>query len=472
MIPSRIPFNTLDFSLIRVRIQDLMISFSQWEERIMKTVFSVLIVSILLGYLFPEFVIAQKNPNIGYLKEMPYPPSILSDIKGPDEFDVAARQCAALGIFQDVLNANVMARHGSMTQMERHFNILYKNAEGQLLRRIYAKLDPNGTGQSEVNSPRNKWNQIREGYQVDVNFITPLLNRYLSPQLCDQYLRPRVDAMNKEHESLTKTMALNIRDRPVEIKANETAPKTTAITKRDEPISVGGNWKLIVSIVAGCVLLLVVIRILKKVLPEPKETPPDLINRRLVAGGTKYNLYWVTGKVVGQSKLATTHVSGGGGGSSGAPVTVSSSTTIHNDIFLLDSAGKEHSFQLSDFNIACREGHELTVIWAIRETKKTGSYIIVVNQTTSQAYFDTKELSGMYMDWHPFLLLVLFAVIFSIVQFSKWFGNLDIWVIVISLFAWIMCLFVVLPILGQFGKQKAKRFKSNFKLEDLKNNAA
>ncbi len=109
--------------------------------------------------------------------------------------------------------------------------------------------------------------------------------------------------------------------------------------------------------------------------------------QELRAGWGTYNLNWVTGKVVGQGKYATTAVSGGGGGATNSPVTISSSTTIHNDIFLVDSNGKEHSFQLSDFNLACREGNQLTVIWAIRKGKKEGQYIVAINHTTSQQFF-------------------------------------------------------------------------------------
>jgi len=60
---------------------------------------------------------------------------------------------------------------------------------------------------------------------------------------------------------------------------------------------------------------------------------------------------------------------------------------VHNDIFLQDSSGKEHSYSLSDFNVACREGNELSVIWAIRKGRDRGPYIMVINHTTSNRFW-------------------------------------------------------------------------------------
>lgn len=120
--------------------------------------------------------------------------------------------------------------------------------------------------------------------------------------------------------------------------------------------------------------------------------------KKLEASGKIYNLYWINGIVVNQGKYATTHVSGSGGGSGQyqAPVNISSSTTVHNDIFLTDNSGKEHSIQLSGFDVACREGNELSVIWAIKEGLNTGPYIAVLNHTTSQYYENKTALAGMF----------------------------------------------------------------------------
>ena len=60
-----------------------------------------------------------------------------------------------------------------------------------------------------------------------------------------------------------------------------------------------------------------------------------------------------------------------------APTTISSTTVVHDQIFLTDSDGTEYTFQLQDFNVACREGNELTVIWSIKRGAQKGLRIVL-----------------------------------------------------------------------------------------------
>src|SRR5881296_840061 len=115
--------------------------------------------------------------------------------------------------------------------------------------------------------------------------------------------------------------------------------------------------------------------------------------------GKEFVLYSTTGQVVGGSKNLETKVYGGGGGGSthegtgySAPVRISSVTIVHDQIFLSDNGGKEHAFQLSDFDIACREGHKLTVVWVVKKGKERGPYIAVRNHTTSQTFFAEDQI--------------------------------------------------------------------------------
>jgi hypothetical protein len=144
--------------------------------------------------------------------------------------------------------------------------------------------------------------------------------------------------------------------------------------------------------------------------------------RTVKAGFKDYTLHSVTGRVANTSKNLETRVHGGGGGGStyqgtgyAAPVTISSTTTVHDQIFLIDSEGKEHSFQLADFDIACREGNELTVIWSIKQGNKTGEYIVVHNQTTSKTFFNIGALRRMFKPPWYFLLgaIILCFVVLS-----------------------------------------------------------
>ena len=67
------------------------------------------------------------------------------------------------------------------------------------------------------------------------------------------------------------------------------------------------------------------------------------MKKEFTVSSKKYTLCWTTGKVVGQGKYSTTHVSssGGGTGDFATPINVSSTTNVHNDVFLEDKEGKE-----------------------------------------------------------------------------------------------------------------------------------
>jgi len=131
----------------------------------------------------------------------------------------------------------------------------------------------------------------------------------------------------------------------------------------------------------------------------------------------EYELYWVTGEVVDTGKNMETKVHGSGGGSYGgaygnthtAPVRISSTTTIHDQIFLVDREGKEHAYQLQDFNVACRTGNQLMVLWAVRKGKKEGPYIVVHNLSTSKTYFHEKSLKGIFS--YPILYPIAAAIL-------------------------------------------------------------
>jgi hypothetical protein len=119
--------------------------------------------------------------------------------------------------------------------------------------------------------------------------------------------------------------------------------------------------------------------------------------------GRHYTIYNATGKVEEAGKNLETRVHGGGGGGftyggtgGSAPVSISSTTVVHDQIFLTDKAGIEHSFQLQDFDVAVRTGNEISVMWAVKKGKATGKYIAVLNNTTRQNYFNQKALKNVF----------------------------------------------------------------------------
>lgn len=138
--------------------------------------------------------------------------------------------------------------------------------------------------------------------------------------------------------------------------------------------------------------------------------------QNLTLNNKNYELQSTTGKVLSSGKNMETKVSGGGGGGYSnrgtgytAPVSITSKTTIHDQFFLEDANGKEHAFQLSDFNLACRDGNILTVVAAINVKKHKGPYISVINHSTDKVYFDPIALKSICEPNRLIYILVLIA---------------------------------------------------------------
>lgn len=132
-------------------------------------------------------------------------------------------------------------------------------------------------------------------------------------------------------------------------------------------------------------------------------------------GGT-LELNWTTGIVDESGKNMETKVSGGGGGGfsyrgtgTTAPVSIRSKTTVHDQIFLTDTTGREHSFQLQNFNLACRAGNKLTVLWGIKKGAKSGPYIIVYNHSTAKEFINNADLNKMFRRpiWQLFIAIAI-----------------------------------------------------------------
>lgn len=167
------------------------------------------------------------------------------------------------------------------------------------------------------------------------------------------------------------------------------------------------------------------------------------------------NIHQMTGEVVGADKSSTTQVHGGGGGGTGHivgghgytatnPVSITSSTAIHDQIFLRDANGKERAFQLSNFNVACREGHKLSVLWAIKKGKKRGPFFRVLNHTTGESYQNKDGLKRLFMPhWIVIPLLVIISVWYTVNYSPEDFGHRSGYLMV-SLF--------LMPFIAEIGR--------------------
>lgn len=179
--------------------------------------------------------------------------------------------------------------------------------------------------------------------------------------------------------------------------------------------------------------------------------------------GKEINLYDYTGVVAETGKNMETKVSGGGGGGysfrgtgGSAPVRITSHTVVHDQIFLIGTDGNEKSFQLQDFNVACRKENKLTVIWGIKKGQQTGPYIIVRNHTTGETFFNDAAITKLFRN----ILMLLGAIIVGIFLAYNLYPSIG----------WTA---IALPIVGiyllnkQF-KNKIKEFKSSVNFADYK----
>lgn len=110
-------------------------------------------------------------------------------------------------------------------------------------------------------------------------------------------------------------------------------------------------------------------------------------------GNKDVTIYSFTGKVASSSKNMETKVSGGGGGGYSykgtggtAPVRITSTTIVHDQLFLVNREGNETALQLQGFDLACRESNIVTAMWAIKEGSETGPYFAVLNHSTNSKF--------------------------------------------------------------------------------------
>lgn len=133
--------------------------------------------------------------------------------------------------------------------------------------------------------------------------------------------------------------------------------------------------------------------------------------KAITAGWKKYMLYSFTGKVTGMGKDFLIYRFGQNSKSYLSEkekwlpsVSVETKTNAFNHIFLTAADNSKRSINLNHFDIACREGHELTAIWAIKKGEQRSPYIIILNNTTRHAFFSDHIITKMFAI--PFFLYV------------------------------------------------------------------
>ncbi len=192
-------------------------------------------------------------------------------------------------------------------------------------------------------------------------------------------------------------------------------------------------------------------------------------------GSKTLSLSWFTGKVVGTTKNLETKVHGGGGGgysSQGtgytAPVTITSTTTVHDQLFLIDPSGKECSLQLQNFDLACRESHDVTVLWAAKKGKKNGYNVLVYNHTVNKAAYQQSSLSRLLKPWKlPYwigALAVIYGATGLAVRQIQSHTTFTPWRV---LLLWFAAIVVPMVIYRSLTNARVKQFMSSINYRDL-----
>lgn len=156
----------------------------------------------------------------------------------------------------------------------------------------------------------------------------------------------------------------------------------------------------------------------------------------IVINGKPYEHFFVRGEVVGADKQLETKVSGSGGGGGSfrgsgytAPVQISSTTTTHDMIHLVDEDGQEHAIRLQNWDLAVRPTHRLTAIWLAKKGKRNGPYVAIHNHTLNETDYNEKYLEKLNRSlW---ILLVSLACILVPVS-----GGLRILLVIAGLVYW------------------------------------
>ena len=147
------------------------------------------------------------------------------------------------------------------------------------------------------------------------------------------------------------------------------------------------------------------------------------LSKKIASGqalGVEYHVHERSGTIEGTETRAETevtgNVSGGSGFSSGGtgfsnPVSgqIQSKTTRYQNIYLKDDDGDEHTIELVDFLVPCKEGHRVSLFVVKTGADRYGSFFHAFNHNTRQHYDHAKSLRQHLfpMKWVAIALAVI-----------------------------------------------------------------
>jgi len=357
--------------------------------------------AVLLTVLGTVPLAAQRMPP-GYLNEMPDPARVLATFGGSDSFDRTARQLGALhqlkNMVEDLSDGRIYTNQ--LTADEKRIIGRYLAASSRVEIPHFS---------DDVESRR--WWDLKTHYEVDKAFRNELLDRFFSPAWKSNYLA--IVAPNEKKVAARQQAAAAQQQAAAQQKSETARWEAAAAEVRETERN-----RLIVSLIIPLLLLALVLA---------RETRPfgmdDSDPFTIRSGWKSYKVYSSTGTVLSptKSRVVSTHVSGGGS----QPVSTSTSTSIHDQFFIREANGFERALQLTNVDIALREGHQVSAVWGIRRGKESGSYFLFRNHSTRNVDFVDSVLGGMMRPhvW-PVLPLIFTSLVVGFLHVDTWLSFL------------------------------------------------
>jgi hypothetical protein len=118
----------------------------------------------------------------------------------------------------------------------------------------------------------------------------------------------------------------------------------------------------------------------------------------VVVDGKRVTIHYQTGRVTATRKQKETQISSNVQYHGNQAVTSTSSSTVdHHELFIVDSTGKEHAFNIVNMDFPVREGNTVSVVWIIPEGAQRGPFVQVLNHSTGDStYVATKSLVPLF----------------------------------------------------------------------------
>jgi hypothetical protein len=374
------------------------------------------------------------NGDYLFWSEMPEATQVLTDMKGKDDLDTAARQHAALTLL--IALVNVAADGTGQTPWP---------PREQELNGAYSHALPDGDGH------RDEMQAESLQLQADPTFIQPFLKRHFSDAALGE-IEPMISQFeagaqrhfNKEagaQRQIEEAHAQNLTTESNELSqiaaAGLQSKKQEKETELTFYIITGVIYftYIVLTIIFGIQWIMRVCRAFRTI-RTTSDDPPRI-------EGTRKNqkIHSFTGRVQGRETRSDTSVSGSIRTVMGNPAvgvgnqvvgTISSKTTVTDSLRLVDPRNqREGNFTVQNYDLQLWEGQLVSVAWAIPENLTSGPVFLVVNHTASNEIFTSRAdlwevaypryrrlMNWGIFTWLPFplnwALVILWAILMNV----------------------------------------------------------